>query len=149
MTVNFSIFNIFQCVFPLLNLVRKANFLVSLRCIWPRPIDISSLFLIVNSAKTPVALLGCWGFVLRSMVKCWYSELAISKSGVIQGSVNISDMLAIFACSGVHFLTILVVCYLIHSLDSTHVVFFTIRLVLRVFRFSLFQFQVFWRVNLL
>ena len=77
-------------------------------------------------------------------MKCWYSELAISKSSVIQGSVNISDMLAIYACSGVHFLIILVVCSLIHSLDSTHVAFFTIRLVLRGFRLSSFNPKFFW-----
>ena len=103
-------------------------------------------FLNCYSSETPVALLRfCFEvYDVARLMKCWYSELAISKSSVIQGSVNISDMLAIYAWSGVHFLIILVVCYLIHSLDSTHVAFFTMRLVLRGFRFSSFQFQVFF-----
>ena len=33
------------------------------------------------------------------LIKCCYSELAISKSSVMQGSVDISDMFAISACS--------------------------------------------------
>ena len=70
------------------------------------------------------------------------SELAISKKSVTQESVDISDMLAISACIAVHLLITLVVCYLIHSLDSAHVVFLT-RLVLRGFLFCSFQLPVF------
>ena len=48
-------------------------------------------FLIFNSAKTPVAVVVlsrlCFEvYDVARLMKCWYSELAISKSSVIQGS---------------------------------------------------------------
>ena len=78
-------------MFPWLNLAWKVNVLVSLRCLWPRPIDISSLFSFLILQRPPVAVVVlsrlCFEvYDVARLMKCWYSELAISKSSVIQGS---------------------------------------------------------------
>ena len=130
-------------MFPWLNLVWKVNVLVSLRFLWPRPIDISSLFSF-QFCKDPHCVVGLSKFCFEiydvaRLMKCWYSELVLSKRSVIQGSVNISDMLVISARNAVHVLIILVVCYLIHSLDSTHVAFFCYKV-----SFARFSLQFIW-----